>query len=53
MQLEMLAYDAPREPRAGRSRYMQGIARTESYYQDFTILGHGGGTLVIICRTIT
>jgi D-alanyl-D-alanine carboxypeptidase len=45
MHREMLTYHPPSEPRGGRSRYMQGIARTESYYQDYTILGHGGGTL--------
>jgi D-alanyl-D-alanine carboxypeptidase len=45
MHREMLTFYPPREPRGGRSSYMQGIARTESYYQDYTILGHGGGTL--------
>jgi hypothetical protein len=24
---------------------MQGISRTEKFYQDYTALGHGGGTL--------
>jgi D-alanyl-D-alanine carboxypeptidase len=45
MHREMLTYYPPRQSRGGRSRYMQGIARTESYYQDYAILGHGGGTL--------
>jgi D-alanyl-D-alanine carboxypeptidase len=45
MHREMLTYYPPQEPRRGRSRYLQGIARTEDYYQGYTILGHGGGTL--------
>jgi hypothetical protein len=45
MHREMLTYYPPREPRGGRSHYLQGIARTERYYDDYTILGHGGGTL--------
>ncbi len=45
MHREMLTYHPPREPRGGRSRYLLGIARTESYFQNYTILGHGGGTL--------
>jgi len=45
MHREYLTYYPPREPRGGRSQYMQGISRTESYYDDYAILGHGGGTL--------
>lgn len=45
MHREMLTYYPPEETRGGSSSYMQGIARTESYYRDYTILGHGGGTL--------
>lgn len=45
MHREMLTYHPPREPRGGRSHYMQGISRTENYYEDYAILGHGGGTL--------
>ncbi|UCG86834.1 MAG: hypothetical protein JSW71_23560 [Gemmatimonadota bacterium] len=42
---ESLTYYPPREPRNSRSQYLQGISRTERYFQDYTILGHGGGTL--------
>ena len=45
MHREVLTYYAPEEPRSGRSRYLQGISRTERLYEDYTILGHGGGTL--------
>ena len=45
MHREMLTYYPPQEPRGGRSQYMQGIARTEDYYGDYAVLGHGGGTL--------
>jgi len=42
---EALTYYPPQQPRNSRSKYLQGISRTASYYQDQTILGHGGGTL--------
>ena len=45
MQREAFRYYPPDEPRDSRSRYMQGISRTESYFGDYTVLGHGGGTL--------
>ena len=45
MHREVLTYYSPQEPRSGRSQYMQGISRTESFYEDYAILGHGGGTL--------
>ncbi len=45
MHREALTYYPPQEPRVGRSQYLQGISRTERYYRDYAILGHGGGTL--------
>jgi D-alanyl-D-alanine carboxypeptidase len=45
MQREALTYYPPLESRNSRSQYLQGISRTEQYYEDYTILGHGGGTL--------
>ncbi|KPK55983.1 MAG: hypothetical protein AMS21_13050 [Gemmatimonas sp. SG8_38_2] len=45
MHREMLTFYPPRQPRGGRSQYLQGISRTESFFEDYTGLGHGGGTL--------
>lgn len=45
MHREMLTFYPPEEPRGGRSQYLQGISRTEGFYRDYTVLGHGGGTL--------
>ncbi len=45
MHRERLTYYPPREPRGGRSTYLQGIARIEDFYQDHAALGHSGGTL--------
>jgi D-alanyl-D-alanine carboxypeptidase len=45
MHEEALTYHPPRQSRNSRSQYLQGVARTERFYQDYTILGHGGGTL--------
>ncbi len=45
MHREALTYYPPQEPRSSRSQYMQGISKTESFYEDYAILGHGGGTL--------
>ena len=45
MHREALTYYAPQKPRGGRSQYLQGISRTERFYQDYTALGHSGGTL--------
>lgn len=45
MKREAFTYYPPQEPRNGRSQYLQGISRTEQYYEGYTRLGHGGGTL--------
>ena len=45
MHREALTYYAPDKPRGGRNQYLQGISRSEKFYQDYTALGHGGGTL--------
>jgi D-alanyl-D-alanine carboxypeptidase len=45
MHREAFTYYPPREARRGRSQYMQGISRSERFYDDYAILGHGGGTL--------
>ena len=45
MRREALTYYPPLESRNSRSQYLQGISRTEQYFEDYTILGHGGGTL--------
>ena len=45
MHREMFTYHAPQESPGGRGQYMQGISRSENYYQNYASLGHGGGTL--------
>ena len=45
MQRELFTYYAPEDPPAGRSRYMQGISRSEDYVGGYTVMGHGGATL--------
>ena len=50
MRREALTYYPPEQPRNSRSQYMQGISKTASYFDDYTILGHGGGTLGFTAR---
>ncbi len=45
MHREHFTYYPPREPRGGSGQYLQGISRTEGYFDDYAALGHGGGTL--------
>jgi D-alanyl-D-alanine carboxypeptidase len=45
MRDEVFTYYEPSEGRPGRSQYMQGISRTEGYYEDYAAYGHSGGTL--------
>ena len=45
MKREAFTYYPPREARNGRNQYLQGISRTEDYYDGQARLGHGGGTL--------
>jgi D-alanyl-D-alanine carboxypeptidase len=45
MKREAFTYYPPRENRGGRSEYLQGISRTNDYYDGHARLGHGGGTL--------
>ena len=45
MKREAFTYYPPQEPRGGHNQYLQGISRTEQYYDDYARLGHGGGTL--------
>lgn len=45
MHREALSYYPPEEPRNSRNQYLQGISRTEQYYEGHARLGHGGGTL--------
>lgn len=45
MQREVFTYYPPAHPRSGRSQYMQGIARTEDFFEGHAALGHSGGTL--------
>ena len=44
MQQEVFTYYPPEQPRGG-SRYMQGISRSEDFYQGTAAYGHSGGTL--------
>jgi D-alanyl-D-alanine carboxypeptidase len=45
MQREVFTYYPPREGRSGRSRYLQGLQRTEDFFDGHSIVGHGGATL--------
>jgi D-alanyl-D-alanine carboxypeptidase len=45
MHREALTYYPPEESRNSRNQYLQGISRTEQYYEGHARLGHGGGTL--------
>ncbi len=45
MHREALTYYPPEESRNSRAQYLQGISRTELYYEGHARLGHGGGTL--------
>jgi D-alanyl-D-alanine carboxypeptidase len=45
MQEEAFTYYPPEIGRSRRSRYMQGISRTEGFYEDYAAFGHSGGTL--------
>jgi D-alanyl-D-alanine carboxypeptidase len=45
MQQEVFTYYPPEQRRSRRSQYMQGIARTEDYFEGRAALGHSGGTL--------
>ncbi len=45
MKSEAFTYYPPREARNSRNQYLQGISRTENYYDGHARLGHGGGTL--------
>jgi D-alanyl-D-alanine carboxypeptidase len=50
MQKEMFTYSPPAEGGGGRSEYMLGISRTKRAFQDYTSVGHGGGTLGFTAR---
>jgi D-alanyl-D-alanine carboxypeptidase len=45
MQEEVFTYYPPESGGNRRSQYMQGISRTEDYYEGIAAFGHGGGTL--------
>lgn len=45
MQEEVFTYYLPRQERGRRSRYMQGISRTQDFFQEYAAFGHSGGTL--------
>jgi D-alanyl-D-alanine carboxypeptidase len=45
MQEEALTYYPPTQGAGRRSRYMQGIARSDGFYGDHAAFGHSGGTL--------
>lgn len=42
---EVFTWYPPEEGAGRRSRYMQGIARTEGFFQEYAAFGHSGGTL--------
>ena len=45
MQKEVFTYYPPKESDSSQGEYMQGILKVKDFYNDFAILGHGGGTL--------
>ena len=45
MQEEVFTYYPPEEAGNRRSHYMQGISRTEGFYNETAAFGHSGGTL--------
>ena len=45
MQREVFTWYPPEEDAGRRSRYLQGISRTEAFFDDMAAFGHSGGTL--------
>jgi D-alanyl-D-alanine carboxypeptidase len=41
----MFTYYHPKEPGDPQEEYMQGLLRIKDYYNGWTVIGHGGGTL--------
>ena len=45
MQEEVFTYYPPTASGSRRSQYMQGISRSEGFFEDYAAFGHSGGTL--------
>lgn len=45
MQKEVFTFYPPKEIGSAQEKYMQGILKIEDFFNDYSVFGHGGGTL--------